>query len=420
MAKKIWLWNHYATSQYRRKMGRHYWFAENLKAFGYKPTVFAANTFHGGREPRIDTGKKKYLESQAGSIPFVFVKTKDAVGNGLNRILNMLGFYWNLFSVSKAQAKRHGKPDIILASSVHPLTMVAGIQIGRRMGVPVICEVRDLWPEAIFQFTKVKENSILGKTLVRGEHWIYKHADALVFTKEGDTDYIKEREWDLDQGGDIDLSKAHYINNGLDIEAFEQGMKVNTINDPELVNDKFTVTYVGSLRPVNDVANILEAAKLLKNEEDIQFLIYGDGSEEDKLAEMIKEENLNNVYLKGYVKKKYIPYILNCSSVNLLNYSRTKYNWSRGNSSNKLFEYMASGKPIISNVQMGYSIIKKYDCGIELADGGPKDLAKAILSIKNLSNLEYQAIGANARRGARDFDFVHLTEKLADVIDELL
>lgn len=419
MTKKIWIWNHYATSQYRRKMGRHYWFAKNLQALGYEPTVFSANTFHGGSEPSIDTGKSKYRESQAGSIPFVLVKTKEAVGNSLDRILNMLGFYWNLFSVSKLQVKKNGKPDLILASSVHPLTMVAGIQIGKKMKVPVICEVRDLWPEAIFQFTSVEETSLLGKLLVKGEHWIYKNADALIFTKEGDTDYIKEKKWDRAQGGDIDLTKAYYINNGLDLEAFEKGIKKYTLSDTHLENNKFTVTYVGSLRPVNDVTNIVQAAKILRDEKDIQFLIYGEGSEEKKITAMIEEANLENIHLKGYVEKKYIPYILNHSSVNLLNYSRTKYNWSRGNSSNKLFEYMASGKPIISNVEMGYSIIRKYECGIELKTGDAKDLAQAILAIKDLPEAEYQLMGANGRAGAMDFDFKYLTSKLMEIIGRL-
>ncbi len=77
--------------------------------------------------------------------------------------------------------------------------MVAGIQIARKFKVPCVCEVRDLWPEAIFAFDKAKERSLLGRVLTRGEHWIYRNADAIVFTKEGDVDYIKEKKWDLNQ-----------------------------------------------------------------------------------------------------------------------------------------------------------------------------------------------------------------------------
>jgi hypothetical protein len=61
-------------------------------------------------------------------------------------------FYKNLIPTAHDYAKAHGRPDVIIASSVHPLTMVAGIRIAKRMKIPCICEIRDLWPEAIFQF----------------------------------------------------------------------------------------------------------------------------------------------------------------------------------------------------------------------------------------------------------------------------
>ncbi|MDO7204761.1 hypothetical protein Q5M85_12030 [Paraclostridium bifermentans] len=48
--------------------------------------------------------------------------------------------------------------------------MLAGIQVAKKLKVPCICEIRDLWPEAIFAFNKSKENSILGKALIAGEH----------------------------------------------------------------------------------------------------------------------------------------------------------------------------------------------------------------------------------------------------------
>jgi glycosyltransferase involved in cell wall biosynthesis len=265
----------------------------------------------------------------------------------------------------------------------------------------------------------VKEKSLLGSILVSGEHWIYKRANALIFTKEGDTDYIKEHKWDIDHGGDIDLEKCHYINNGIDIDAFHQSSNVNVTNDEDLSSGKFNIVYTGSIRPVNNVGKILDAAALLKNEKDIQFLIYGDGNQQRQLVQRIIEEGLDNVKMKGYVNKKCIPYILSKSSINLLNYSQTEYNWSRGNSSNKLFEYMASGKPVISTVKMGYSIINKYKCGMELDNGTPKELTAAILKIKNMSNKDYNKLGENASKGACDFDFKVLTNKLIKVIEEV-
>ncbi len=418
MKKNIWLWNHYATDMYSNRGGRHYWFAKYLIKHGYNVTIFCANTYHNKTE-YINTGDQKYSTDTVDNIPFVFVKTTTATGNGIDRVKNMSLFYFNLFTVAKEYAKLNGKPDVILASSVHPLTMVAGIQIAKKFRVPCICEVRDLWPEAIFSFNKVKEKSVLGKLLTTGEHWIYKKADALIFTKEGDTDYIKEKKWDIEQGGKIDLRKCHYINNGVDLEEFHKLIYENTIEDDELNAKKFNVVYVGAIRPVNNVGNILNVAKILKNESDIQFLIYGDGNQKKMLEKRVIDEGFTNVKMKGYVNKQYIPYILSKSSVNILNYSQTQYNWARGNSSNKLFEYMASGKPIISTVKTGYSIIEKYNCGIELENSTPEDLAKAILQIKEMPNDKYKMMSENAKNGANDFDFKILTNKLIHVIDSV-
>ena len=124
--------------------------------------------------------------------------------------------------------------------------------------------------------------------------------------------------------------------------------------------------------------------------------------------------------MKGYVNKQYIPYILSKSSINILNYSQSQYNWARGNSSNKLFEYMASGKPIISTVKMGYCILDKYKCGLSLKDSTPEELAMTIMQIKNMQRDQYEKMGLNAIKGAKDFDFSILTGKLIDVINSVL
>ena len=204
------------------------------------------------------------------------------------------------------------------------------------------------------------------------------------------------------------------------LQEYEKQMKSEIINDDELLQlNYFNVVYTGIIRPVNNVGNLLDCALLLKDYPNIRFLIYGDGSELKSLKERIKKDNLNNVRLKGFVEKKYIPYILSKSSVNILNYSQNQFNWSRGNSSNKLFEYMASGKPIISTVKMGYSIINKYNCGFEIEKCTAKDLADAILKIYHMSKIEYEKISQNAKIGAKDFDFNILTEKLINVIESV-
>lgn len=420
---KIWMMNHYASQMLKDKAGRHYWFAKKLEEKGYEVAVFCASTYLNNSE-KIDTKEEKYIEIETEGIPFVVVDVPKYLGNGMDRVKNMVSFFLNLFPVSKKYAKEKGGPDVIIASSVHPLTMVAGILIAKKFRIPCICEIRDLWPEAIFSFGKAKEKSLLGKLLVSGEHWIYKKADALIFTKEGDTDYLKEHGWTTAQGRDIDLNKCHYINNGVNLSAYEEQIKTECFEDEDLLDEsKFNVVYTGVIRPVNNVGNLLDCASIMKSEsgyDDVNFLIYGEGSELEALRKRVQEENLDNVKLKGFVERKYIPYILSKSSVNVLNYSQNQYNWSRGNSSNKLFEYMASGKPIISTVHMGYSIIKKYDCGVELDADTPQALAEQIKNFHDMSKEARNAIGCNAKEGAKDFDFGVLTDKVIKVIESVI
>lgn len=416
--KTIWFFHHYAVLPSMSGQIRPFNFGQLLQEYGYEATVFAASYLHHSDRNLITDDRSSLFNNEYG-VPFVFVNTPSSASGLAARIKNMAAFYFGVVKTALQYAKKYGKPDVIIASSPHPLTMLAGIKAARKLAIPCICEVRDLWPEAIFAFGRLQEHSLLGKLLTAGEHWIYKRADALIFTKEGDTDYLKSRRWDTAQGGDIDLAKCHYINNGVDLAAFFAAIADKPVADPDLLDNKFNVVYVGSLRPVNDVSLLLDAASLLKEHQDIQFLIYGDGNQKPALEQRVLDEGLTNVKMKGFVDRRFVPHILSKSSVNILNYSQSKYNWARGNSSNKLFEYMASGKPIISTVKMGYCLLKKYQCGLSLETSTPEELAKEILAVHDMPQAQYEEMGRNARAGAANFDYKALTEKLIAVIDSV-
>lgn len=416
--RRFWIFNHYATTPRTGPLLRHFYFAECLREKGIETTVFAANELHQTGDT-VNTHGKPYLRTEEEGVPFVFVKTSRYQGNGISRVKNMLSFFFGLLRISKKYAKQYGNPDVVMGSSAHPLTSIAGILVAKRFRIPAIVEVRDLWPEAIFSFGKVKMDSFFGRCLSAGEKWMYVHADAIVFTKEGDVDHIREMGWDTEHGGKIDLKKCHYVNNGVKLDDYYRSIEKDVLADADLEDDSFKVVYTGTIRPVNNVGNLLDTAKLLKNYKDIKFLIFGGGSQLESLQKRAADEKIENVVFKGFVEKKYIPYILSRSSVNILNYSQSQYNWSRGNSSNKLFEYMASGKPIISTVKMGYSILDKYQCGLSLEECTPRALSEMILRIHDMPAGTYAQMAKNAKEGAKDFDFSVLTERLCRVIESV-
>lgn len=237
----------------------------------------------------------------------------------------------------------------------------------------------------------------------------------MLFLKEGDFEYLIERGWDLDSGGDVDLHKCFYVNNGVNLNSFDEQKSDNAFLDEDLDNDFFKVIYCGSIRPVNNVRTLVDAGEFLS--ENVRILIYGVGNCLEDLEKGIEEKGIRNVKLKGFVENKYIPYILSKASVNILNYSANKYNWSRGNSSNKLFEYFASGKPIISTVKMGYDLIERYSCGISIDECSPQHIAHAIQEIIEWPKEQYDEYCCNARRAAEDFDIRILAKEYMDVIE---
>ena len=416
MKKKVWLLNHYATDMYFNRGGRHYWFAKNLLQKGYEPTIFCANTRHNGGAT-VETGVGKFNIKITDEIPFVFVKTSSYSDNGLHRIRNMYSFYKNLFPASKENVKLNGKPDIILASSVHPLTLVAGIQIAKKFGIPCICEVRDLWPESFVAYNIIKKNNPILKLLYAGEKWIYKKADKLIFTMEGGKDYIIEKGWNKGHGGPIDLSKVYHINNGVDLEEFDYNREHYILEDKDLEDENtFKVIYTGSIRLVNKVGKIIDVAKIL-SDQNVKFLIWGDGDQLEPLRKRIKSENIRNICFKGRVDKKYIPYITSKAQLNIiLGENLPLYRF--GVSANKMFDYFASQRPTLNTTKHRYSIIDKYKAGLDIEDNSTESIAESIMYFKTLNKNDYDEYCINARKAAQNYCFTKLTIKLIDIIEE--
>jgi len=415
MKKKIWIWNHYATDMFDNKGGRHYWFADNLIKKGYDVTVFCANTYH-NKQDVIRINEKKYKKSSVNNISFVFVKTTKYKGNGLDRIKNMFTFYKNLIYVAKKFIKEKDRPDVILASSVHPLTLVAGIKIAKKYKIPCICEVRDLWPESLVAYGLLKRNSLITKLLYRAEKWIYINADSIIMTWEGGKDYIIDKGWD----NQIDISKITHISNGLDLNAFDRNSQKYVVSDSDLDSTKHKkVLYTGSIRKVNNLGIILNVAKLIKANgiNDIKFIIYGSGEEKEALEERCKKKNIENVIFKGYVEKKFIPSILKKADINILHNTSTSLD-KYGQSQNKLFEYLAAGRCIVQTYKTNYSICEINNCGINASEQTENEITNAIIKAYKNDDIRSE-MGKNARKTAYEYDFNKLTEKLISVIENV-
>lgn len=412
----IWILNHYASDMYFAEGGRHYYFAKYLKQMGHNPIIFCANSKHNSDGITYFDFKSTWIEkiNTETEVPYIFIKVRAYGKNGKDRILNMFDFFHNVIRAGKEYADEKGKPEIIVASSVHPLTMMAGINLAKSFGIKCICEVRDLWPESIVTYLRgFKRNNPIIRLLYLGEKHIYKKADALIFTMEGGYDYIIERGWDKE----IPKDKVYHINNGVDLAQFNRNRDVYKISDFDFgKQDSFNVVYAGSIRKVNNLDQLLDIAKLINNRR-IKFLIWGDGDELPMLRRRIEEENINNVIFKGKVDKKYVPYITSMADLNIAHNNESPL-FRFGISFNKIFDYLAAGKPIICDFYAKYNPVISYGAGVYCRSSEPNEVALQIESFSNMTEEEQNKYASAALKAAQYFDFKNLTTELLRIIEE--
>lgn len=398
--KKILIICHYAQQPPLNTMLRYHNWGKALVKRGHSVIILAASTIHNTDIDIIEkTGKSKDV---CDGVKYRYIKTPKYSGNGVQRIKNMLSFCVGL---KKYKAL---KPDAIINCEAYLFPFVKHYF----KGIPVITDTVDLWPESIVEYANYSKSNPIIKVLYRLERDAYLKSDAMIFSMEGGEDYLREQSY----SDKIDYSRVFHINMGCDIQACDKFLRDFT----EVLSwdkSKFNIVYSGSIRKANQVMQICEAAKEISDRgiDSIVFHIYGNGDELENIKRFVNENKLDNVKFYGRFQKESIPGILANADASLLTYKQVhlmKY----GGSQSKLFDYLASGRPIICNAKWGYNLIERYNCGIVTDNQTPQAFVKAILQLVKLSKDEILKMGQNSRKVAEMYDQPHLVDKLCEVI----
>lgn len=407
---KIWLINHYAVPPQYYPLARPSLFAQNLQAMGHQVTIIAAGTVHNTDCVNLIENKERVLKMTDNGLDYVLINCTPYRGNGIDRVRNIAEFANRLPKV----LDRLEKPDAIVATSFDPLSCYAGIRYAKKHGIKAVAEIADLWPETLVAYNGVSPKNPLVRYLRGIEKKIYTRADRIVFTMEGAYDYIAEQGWERE----IPREKVAYINNGVDLEQFDFNKETYRVEDAELSDPaRFKVVYVGSIRKVNGLDSLLDAAKKVDDKR-IVFLVWGDGDEKERLMRRVADEKIDNVIFKGKVDKKYVPYITSQADLNFAhNHSSELFRF--GVSFNKIFDYLAAGKPILCDFDAAHNPVIEQQAGIEVKDPTDEAVAQTICQIAE-NPAAYEPMGRNARAAAEDiYNFKILSKKLAGLIEQI-
>lgn len=321
------------------------------------------------------------------------------------------------FALAATWHVRKFKADIVFATST-PLTItIPAIAAKFWHRIPMVFEVRDLWPELPIAIGALKNP--LSKIGAKSLEWLAYHASAhVVALSPGIASGVMKR--------GIPVSKISIIPNSCDIELFdipsERGKWVR--NQLGLKPNQPLIVYVGSFGLINGLEYLLSVASFIRDiAPEITFLLVGSGAEKDKLTAKAKQLGIlnKNLWIWPPKPKIKIPDILAASTLATSIVIPLKATWK--NSANKFFDTLAAGKPVAINYGGWQAdLLKKSGAGIVLSPSHHQSAAHQLLEFireeKSLEKASKAARNLAYKKFNRDSLFIKLENVLKKSVSE--
>lgn len=284
----------------------------------------------------------------------------------------MIGFIAFLATSIFNSFKIKDKFDIVIASSPPVTTPLIGWILSKLRKSRFVLEIRDLQPESSEDFGNLNR-SLFTRLLKRYMHFMYRKADNIVAVTDGIADFLRKL--------DLPKEKIFTVKSGVSREFIDADS--NGIRQKFGWEEKFLILYAGTLGWAHSLETFIEAARQLHDQQDIRFAFVGDGQKKEVLEGMVRDYGLKNVDFVGVQPLDSIPYFLQASDV--LVHSMKEVPVTKGSLPSKLFEYMASGKPIIYGSSEGEAVNELDRAGGALAfqSEDHKKLCELIMSLRS-------------------------------------
>jgi glycosyltransferase involved in cell wall biosynthesis len=372
--KNIWIINQYAGSSNHGMTFRSYFLAkEFIKR--HRVTIFSASFSHVMSNP--PSVSKTYTEENINGVEYLWLKVPVyKQSKSLSRLISMFIFLYRLFFLN---VKKRDTPDVIIVSSTSPLPIWKAYFWAKRFNAKLIFEVRDIWPLSIMELGGFKKTNPFVVLLQITENFAYKVSDYVVSVLPKAFEHMKHH--------GLDLPRFKYIPNGIEIKTM--------IKTDEVNKDVFKIGYAGTLGIANALKYLIHAAHLIK-ESNIEIHLLGNGPEKETLMEMVKDKNISNVYFHDAVPKNKVGIFLSKMDALFIGWHFSKI-YRFGISANKLFDYLASAKPIIHSVDAGNDPVLEAKAGISVKPENPKEIADAILKLYKMPESKRNELGQNGR-----------------------
>lgn len=381
--------DHYAGSPSAGMEYRPHAMAVEWQKLGVE-TVLLAGTFSHLRKvnfPDVTPGAPVDVDG----VEFRFIRTRPYDGNGIGRVLSMVDFVGRGWASARTIA-RELRPDAVIASSTYPFDTYLAQRIAKHAKARLVHEIHDLWPLTPIELGGHSPRHPLMWAMARAERSAYRRSDAIVSI--------------------LPNAEPHVRSLGINTEVIPipNGIESDGPHDPapssfvarvaELrAKGHAVIGYAGGLTNANAMDDFVEAMGLLK-EENITAVLLGDGIYRRELEDQARRLGAKVVFA-GTVRKSEVHECLKLCDALYIGSKRSRL-YEFGVSANKIFDYMATGVPIINAFASEHSPMVYAGCTIRARGEDPADIARAIRLAAELPPEERRHRGLLAREWVRE------------------
>lgn len=326
--------------------------------------------------------------------------------SGMKRVFNYLSFAISSSLLGVFLAKR---PDVIFV--YHP-PLTVGIPawlLSRMWRVPFVYQIQDMWPETLLA-TGMVVNSRLLHYVAQFANWIYKKAAVLLVISDGFRDNL------VDKG--VPEKKICVVSNWVDPTVYFPDSQDGFYACELGLQGKFTVMFAGNMGEAQALETVMQAALLLRDKPQIQFVFVGDGIALERLQALKKQEGLDNVLFLGRFRPDEMPKLYAQADVLLIHLKDDPL--FRITIPHKTFAYMASGKPVLAAVAGDAgAVIEEAQAGYACPPQNATALAETVSKMAEMGIEALAAMGNNGRKQVlTKYSRAYLVRKIENVLEK--
>ena len=380
----------YLTHQFPPEVGagaaRVAEFAQRWRSAGAAVTVITGMPNRPKGEIHVAYRRRLFLEEDWNGIPvlrsWLFATPKPGF---FPTVLNNLSFATTTALHAVAKGNRF---DLVIASSPPFLAHPAGDLVSLFRHVPLVLEIRDLWPDYMVEMG-VLRNRALARLLFAWERYVLRRAAQVVVV----TDSFRRRV--IEKG--VAPERVVVVPNGVDTSRYFRRDEAAPISTLQRESHDFVVGYLGNFGAGQGLEGVLEAAaRVGVDHPEVRFVLAGDGTQKSRIVAMARQLGLTNLTIHAHIPRELTRAFYNACDVCLVPLAPVPA--FRDTIPSKIFEVMACERPVLASLDgEGARIVRESRCGVVAAPGDAQGITRAVDSMKEMNLEERREMGRRGR-----------------------